>query len=485
MSENVSARFSIDERDFVDDKYKAMYGYIRIWNAYYQNTPAGLTTFAVNSEVYKNSTVTYPALYRVSNKVASLIFSELPKFDFDAKSQSRMDYIIQKNELFNKLRLAQAEAAGLGNVFLKLNVAKDKDYPIIEVVRAVDAAPVYVDWGIITEATFYTLEKKKDNICWWLAQTYTEQAGKKVIVNTLYKGTMDSLGKEVVLTDIEETKKINPIDDLKTDSQWFVHVKSPMPNNKDPLSPLGISIAANCLEQIDHINLTMQSYYKDDKVKQPKVVVTEDLVSNRTINGKIEHKVDYDEEFYIKLNPSADGSQLYKALDMKSKQGDFEESLQGKLDRFYESCGLFRSSIQKNSGAKTATEWELADKDSVDTGGDYKNVWITALQNLFGAVMEIDNVYFQDMGVTERTRHDLKQDITIQFMDSIKNDQQEQAEQADKLYKDDMISLFTALQKIFPLWSDDQINEEIARKNAEKAASAKVTEVDFFNNGGG
>ena len=470
----------IMQNKFYDDEYSAMYTYMQLWDAYYQNKADSLFSLATNDEAYKNATVTYPAMYRVSDKIAKLVFSELPRFTFDSKSQERVDYIINQNGLFDKLRSGQTEICALGNVYLKINIDEDKDYPVIEVVRALDAAPAYVDWGRITEATFYALKSKDGNTYWWLAQTYTENNGKKVIESKLYKGDSVNLGQEMPLTTIEETADISPVTDLKTKSSWFVHVKSPMPNNKDTHSPLGMSVAANSLEQIDHINLTMQSYYRDDKIKQPKAAVSEDLITTRKRGGKIEHGVDYDEEFYIVLNSDPNGDKLYKTIDLPSKQADFEESIQGKLDRFYESCGLFRSSIQKNSGAKTATEWELADKDSTDTGADFKNAWLCALDELFHAILEIDNVYYQDAGVTDKTKHKPDQNITIEFMDSVKYNQQEKAETSKGLYNDGMISLYTALQEIYPDWDDDRIKEEIARKNAEAANKAKVSEVDFF-----
>jgi len=469
------------KNQFYDDEYSAMYDYMQLWNAYYQNMVSNLLQYAANEEVYKNSTVTYPAMYRVCNKIATLVFSELPRFSFDEKSQERMDYIIDKNRLLEILRLGQTEVCGLGNVYIKINTDKTKDYPIIELVRALDAAPAYVDWGKITEATFYTLKRKEDNVYWWLAQTHTEIEGRKVIESKLYKGDSVNLGNEMPLDAIEETAEIEPVADLKTEASWFVHLKSPMPNNKDPYSCFGISVAANSLEQIDHINLTMQSYFKDDKLKQPKVAVSEDLVTPKRRGDKTKPVIDYDDEYYIMLN-STSGDQIYKSIDLPSKQADFEASIQGKLDRFYESCGLFRSALQK-SGAKTATEWELADKDSTDTGADFKNSWLCVLDELFHALLEIDNAHYQGADVTSKTKHDLNQNITIEFMDSVKYDQQEKAATATSMYNAGMISLFTSLHEIFPDWDDERVRQEIDRKNAEAASKAKVTEVDFFGSG--
>ncbi|MFA5378480.1 MAG: hypothetical protein WC455_22185 [Dehalococcoidia bacterium] len=469
------------KNQFYDDEYSAMYDYMQLWNAYYQNMVSNLLQYAANEEVYKNSTVTYPAMYRVCNKIATLVFSELPRFSFDEKSQERMDYIIDKNRLLEILRLGQTEVCGLGNVYIKINTDKTKDYPIIELVRALDAAPAYVDWGKITEATFYTLKRKEDNVYWWLAQTHTEIEGRKVIESKLYKGDSVNLGNEMPLTTLEETADILPVADLETEASWFVHIKSPMPNNKDPQSCFGMSVAANSLEQIDHINLTMQSYFKDDKLKQPKVAVSEDLVTPKRRGDKTKPVIDYDDEYYIMLN-STSGDQIYKSIDLPSKQADFEASIQGKLDRFYESCGLFRSALQK-SGAKTATEWELADKDSTDTGADFKNSWLCVLDELFHALLEIDNAHYQGADVTSKTKHDLNQNITIEFMDSVKYDQQEKAATATSMYNAGMISLFTSLHEIFPDWDDERVRQEIDRKNAEAASKAKVTEVDFFGSG--
>jgi A118 family predicted phage portal protein len=457
-----------------------MYDYMNLWNAYYQNKVGSLLRFAANDEVYKNSTVTYPAMYRVCDKIAKLVLSELPRFTFDDASQKRMEYIIDKNKFLETLRLAQTEMCGLGNVYLKINTDKTKDYPIIEIVRALDASPEHVDWGKITKATFYAMKKKEGGTYWWLAQTYTDIDGVMVVESRLHKGDSVNLGDEMPLDALEETKDIPPVYDLETTSPWFVHIKSPMPNNKDPHSCLGISVAANSLEQIDHINLTMQSYYKDDKLKQPKVAVSENLITPKKRNNRVKPTVDYDDEYYVILNTENSPDQIYKSIDLPSKQSDFEQSIQGKLDRFYESCGLFRSSIQKNSGAKTATEWELADKDSTDTGADFKNSWLCALDELFHALLEIDNAHYQDVGVTERTKHKLDQNITIEFMDSVKNDQQQKAATSKDLYGAGMVSLFTALHEIFPDWDDERVQEEINRLNAESAHKAKVTEVDFF-----
>jgi A118 family predicted phage portal protein len=474
----------VEQNQFYADEYSTMYNYMYLWNAYYQNNVDNLLTLASNDDVYKNATVTYPAMYRVCNKIATLVFSELPRFTFDEKSQERMDYIIDKNRLFEKIREAQTEICALGNAYIKINTDETKDYPIIEIVRAIDAVPEYVDWGKVTEATFYTLKNRDGNVYWWLAQTHTEIDGKKVIESRLYKGDSVNLGQEMPLTTLEETAGIAPVIDLKTKSSWFVHIKSPMPNNKDTHSPLGISVAANSLEQIDHINLTMQSYYKDDKQKQPKTIVSEDLVTTHKKGNKIEHTVDFDEEFYILLNSDSGGDKIYKVVDMESKQADFEASIQGKLDRFYESCGLFRSAL-KTSGAKTATEWELADKDSTDTGADFKNAWLCALDELLHAIMEIDNIYYQGADVSKKVKHKLDQNITIEFMDSVKYDQQEKAVTATNMYNAGMISLFTSLHEIFPDWDDERVQQEIDRKNAEAANKAKVSEVDFFGSGSG
>jgi len=466
---------------FQNEEYQKAFTRMELWDSYYRNDISMLRQYAANIEVYKKSTVSYPAAYRIGDKVAKLVFTELPKFTFAEKSQKRLDYIINKNDLFQLLRRAQTEVCGVGNAYLKVNVDPVKDYPIIELVRGVNAIPAEVDWTTVTGVTFFILMRKINIECYWLGQTYKKDkvSGNFVIENRLYKGTMMQLGEEVALTMITETAEKPPIDDLQTELPWFYHLKSPMPNNKNPDSVMGIAITANSLEMIDHLNLTLQSYYKDDKLKQPKVIVTEDLL--HMVRGKtsVDHSIDFGKEFYVKLS-SVTGDQIYKVVDMPSKQGDFEESIHGKLDRIYESCGLFRGAVQKNSGAKTATEWELADKDSIDTGNDYKNNWLTILDKMFRSIMEIDNRYYQDAGVTEKTKHNIRQEILIQFMDGVKNDYAERADTAKTLYAANMQSLQTSLIQIYPLWSEKRVIEEIALMNQEQTATAKASEIDFF-----
>lgn len=65
-----------------------------------------------------------------------------------------------------------------------------------------------------------------------------------------------------------------------------------------------MSLFGNVLEMVDMMNLTYQSWFKEHKLKQPKIFASEDMFQTRfdSKGNAIGIKYNHDEELYVKLD---------------------------------------------------------------------------------------------------------------------------------------------------------------------------------------
>lgn len=494
MFSKFGKKLDSDLTNFYPTNFKNTYTFISLWKAYYAgdlNSLSGNTQTQKNNWLYKKGNVTYPVAKKAASKVAKACISELPRFTLaDEVAQGFIDKWVVKDDFMLKLREAAELMFALGGCNWTLNTTAADDEPVLKIINPTDSYPITFRNDKVYEVAVWYLIKEPLTAneinsgvdYYWIRESHIEHDGQWFIINQLFKGTQGEAGKLQAFNTIDETNEMHEIIQLNTENRWAGYFKSPEVNNIQPYSKLGMGMIANTLELIDMVNLTYQSWYKEHHQKQPKLFVSEDILSDTYDNdgNRTGVRYDGDQDIFVKMDLDVDAKKpnandMIKAVEWDYKTGVISDSVDNQLVKVYDALGISGTNVKKSgsTGIKstTATEMEIAEKDTFETKNDFQNVLKRTTEQILLSVLEIGNVHYGK-------KFNLEKSISVEFMDSIKHDQKEKLEKVELIKKTGLqVSEKTLLGMVFPDWDDARIEEEIKLYNDEAIA---VAEIDFM-----
>lgn len=402
---------------------------------------------------------------------ADLLFSESPKIripeaheeNADADSittQERLDELIAKGDIQNKLLEAAETSAALGGVFLKINWDSDiAPHPVLSIAQPDSALPEF-EWGMLKAVSFWKVvreeqTKKEDTIFRLL-----ERHEKGKILYGLYRGTHEYLGMRIGLGALPETAGLQ--DEISTgiDDILVRYVANIRPNKKFRGSSYGQSDYAGLEGLMDALDEVYSSWMRDIRLGQGRIMIPESFMQ-RMPNGQM--AFDVDKEIYTLLDVSP---LTEKEIGITMNQFDIrtEQHKQTALEltnRIISSAGYspqtFGLSIA--GSAESGTALNIRERKSFITKAKKERYWKPALEDMFRMLLEVDSIHFN-------TRITVYQPA-IEFQDSLTNDIAQVSTSLDLLARAQSISIDTKVRMIHPDWNDEQVDMEVARIKEE------------------
>ena len=404
-----------------------------------------------------------PVAGDIASTSADFLFSEMPDVkiteahtegaDADAKdTQDRLNTIIDESDIYSRLLEGGETASSMGGTFIKIDWDRDlKDFPIPIMVQPDNCLWTF-KWGFLQEVKFFkTIAHPKSNLYYRLVETRQ----KGVIINELYRGTMNKLGDKIPLDRREETQGMDEVIEHGLDSILAWYVPNKKPNRLWRGSALGQSDLQSIIGLMDSIDEAYTNWVRDLRIGRGRIIVPDYMLENN--NGKF--NFDIDKEVFTSLNQGpagTDGGEVDSVqFDIRAEQ--HYKTVKELLEKAYSMAGYSPASfgMGESTGNATATEIKQQQSKSFKTSAKKAKYWTSTLQDMFYWLLQVDNLIF------DSNSGDYKPQVNIQ--DSVQTDPMEQADSINKLTQAEAISIDTKVRKLHPNWTEKQIKSEVER----------------------
>lgn len=295
--------------------------------------------------------------------------------------------------------LEQAFALGTG-AFVE---RKEGDEVKIDYIRAGMVYPLAWDNGRITQCAFGSERTVKQEKQVYL-NIHTLANGHYVIENHLFRRNGTALTEIALPDDVKDRVGTN------SPTPLFQIIRPNIANNFAPDCPLGISVYANALDQLEGLDLVYDSYCNEFRLGKKRITVPVTMARMAMEEDGSVTPVfdDNDTEFYA--IPSVDqGENKIEEHNMELRYEAHEAGVQTALNLLSFKCGMGRDRYNfKDGEVKTATEVVSEKSDLFQSLKKHELLLEGALIGMTQAVAEL-------LGLGE-------QEVTVNFDDSIIED---------------------------------------------------------------
>ena len=414
-----------------------------------------------------------------------------------------MQMVLEKNAFHEKMQESIEEGLALGGAALKTwaesrhdengNEIPDTRKIMIGYAMADQFIPISWDNAKVTEGVFVSRIARGGyyytRLEWhrWNGLTY-------VITNELYRSeiqkgksseeTQDILGVRYPLSEIypyldEETE-------IPVEESLFTYWRTPIANNLDDNSPLGMSMYGNSLETLHALDVCFDSFEREFRLGKKRIIVparaVRMVVDPQT--GKQCRYFDANDETYEALaSDSPDDLKITDnsvALRVEEHVAAINAFLSILCLQIGFSAGTF--TFDQHTGLKTATEVVSENSKTYKTIKTIQNQLRPAVEHLVRNIIDVAVLYEMDYeGQSIESLVAPGYEVNITFDDGVTQDRQTNINEGVMLVGSGLLSKFTFMTdpKYGQGLTEEQANAELARIKAEGAGN--IDPLAIFN----
>lgn len=409
--------------------------------------------------------------------------------------------VLSGNALREKMQESIEQAMALGGAALKVwsDVRRDREGNEVPESRRImigyamadQFIPIAWDNAKITEGVFISRQAKGGyyytRLEWhrWNGTTYT-------ITNELYRSqvtkgeqgeSQDILGVRIPLTDFYpylEDETVIPVSE-----SLFTYWRTPIANNLDDNSPLGMSVYGNALETLHALDICYDSFVREFRLGRKRIIVPARAVRSVVDpeSGKLVRYFDATDETYEAL--ASDTPDDLKIQD-NSVELRVEEHVSA-INAFLSilclqtgfSAGTF--TFDQHTGLKTATEVVSENSKTYKTIKTIQNQLAPALEHLVRSIVDVAILYeMTDEGQSIESLARGGYNVSITFDDGITQDRQTNINEGVMLVGAGLLSKYTFLtdrkygQGLTPEEAEAEL-ERIREENRQSIGGETIT----------
>lgn len=485
--------------------FPAKYVYRGLYNAWH----------VINAPTIGNANATR-TLFRmdmakaVCAELAGLVWSENAEIHVsrngeyvaDDPLQRFVNMVLAKNAFYTKMQEHIEQTCALGGGALKTYVTVQRDSegePIpgtekimIDYCMADQLVPTAWDNAEISEAVFVS-RKAQDGYYYTRLEWHKWNGDTYVITNDLYRSqiqdrgsqSQDILGYWYPLNDVYPyIAKETTINGL--DKSLFSYYRTPIANNVDDNSPLGISIYGNAFDTLHALDICYDSLVREFRLGKKRIIVPAQSV--RTIidpeSGQLRRYFDANDEAYEALNTDDPDSIKVQDNSLELRVEEHVQALNALLSVLCLQVGFSAStfSFDMTSGIKTATEVISENSKTYKTIKTIQNQITPAIEKLVHNIIQLGILYdleFEGQKISALAANGY--DVSVIMEDAVLEDSSTRLDRAIKLVSNGFISKKTAMTdpKYGLGMTDEEAEAEIQQMQAEKQVTARA--FDVFN----
>ena len=332
-----------------------------------------------------------------------------------------IEYVLDRNAFGEKMQELIEQGLALGGAVIKVWAEPDKrvirrtengfEYPVREIrlgyCMADQFVPIAWDNARVTEGVFISRRAKKGwyytRLEWhrWNGETYT-------ITNELYKADMqrgenagenqDILGIRCPLAEMEELYPgLEPETVVPVDESLFSYFRTPIANNVDDNSPLGVSIYANALETMHAIDICYDSLVTEFRLGKKKIIVPARFLRSVTDpqTGRQVRYFDPNDETYVGVADD-DGNVGVQDISVELRVEEHVAALNALLSLLCMQIGFSANTFSfdhNQRGIKTATEVVSENSKTYKTVRTVQNQLRPMLEHMVQNIIDVAILY--------------------------------------------------------------------------------------------
>ena len=416
--------------------------------------------------------------------------------------------VLRRNAFGEKMQELIEQGMALGGAAIKVwhDVRRDREgneLPETGGIRlgycmADQFVPIAWDNAQITEAVFISRRARKGwyytRLEWhrWDGETYT-------ITNELYKADMqrganadsqDILGIRCPLAELAELYPgLEPETVVPVDESLFSYFRTPIANNIDDNSPLGVSIYANALETLHAIDICYDSFVTEFRLGKKKIIVParflRAVVDPQT--GRQVRYFDPNDETYVGVADD-DGTAGIHDISVELRVEEHVAALNALLSILCLQLGFSAStfSFDAQHGLKTATEVVSENSKTYKTIKTVQNQLRPMLEHMVRNIIDVAILYgmeWQGQSIESLVANGYEVQIT--FDDGVTQDRQTNLNEGIMLVNSGLLSKYTFLtdRKYGQGMTEKDALAELERIRQEKQTTIDETQVRLFGGG--
>lgn len=459
---------------------------------FYTRTAAGLQGskekfWARLESEERNGIVHMPLAGDICSTSADLLFSETPifKYDQDVEGGNRVSKFIEVNG-FNSILLESAEiSAALSGCILKLDIEpKLEEVPIVNVISPLQFLPTF--WrGRLWEVLFFRVVKTDDSNVYRLFENRCRVGNSLLIEFRLCKGTINKVGKEIDVNSLTETENLSlePIEYKNMNGLGCVYVPNMRPNKLDVGNTLGINDFSGEISLLDSLDFAWTSWMRDIELGMGQIFVDEELLqtAKTDVNGTdvFLNKFSKFQKSFIKLNltnwkmGSDSGAKPIDAVQLDIRVDEHMKTCSELTQQIISNCGYSPQTfgIGEFGNAQSGTALKIRENKSQKTRSKKEKYFRPAVLSLLNQMQNFDKSSGLSSGYENV-------DVLLDIQDSIMTDDKEISETIRNLYQAKAISNYMKVKLQHPDWTDQKIQEEVDKINADEGITGEIIKTD-------
>lgn len=274
-----------------------------------------------------------------------------------ASAQKRIDEVLRKNNFRVRanqlLELTYALGTGAMVEYLDGNAVR------IDYIRAGMIYPLHWDNGDIIECAFaseQTVGKEKRVYL----NIHRLEHGRYIIENHLFRESGGTLGE------LPLPKGVQPLIRTGSAVARFQILKPNIANNLNPDSPFGLSVYANALDQLEHVDLVFDSYSNEFRLGKKRITVPISMARMQMEqDGTVAPIFDDNDTEFFAVDCHDGANQQIEEHNMEIRADAHEKGMQTALNLLSWKCGFGTKRYHFQDGQiKTATE-VISDKSDL------------------------------------------------------------------------------------------------------------------------
>ena len=370
------------------------YSYIKLWRRWYQGKTAFHAYRVYNGSKHVNKTrKTMGMAKRIPEDWANLLLNEKVEIVVNENQQESLNAVLDANNFRvrgNQL-VELAFALGTG-AFVEF---KDKEDNVnIDYIRADMIFPLRYENNEITACAFASESGTGNDRYVYLNIHEKNERGQYVIKSAYFKKQNDTLQQIDLPEGIEE--KIN----TQSEVPFFQIIKPNIVNNIDLDNPMGISVYANAVDQMEGLDLVYDSYCNEFQLGKKRIVVPVKMARiQMDDDGITKPMFDYNDTEFYAISGVDEGMGI-KEINMSIRAADHETGFKTALNVLAKKCGLGDTYYDfEAGGVKTATEIVSEESDLFRNLKKHELILRQALTGLVQAVAALKGLNIDDIAI--------------------------------------------------------------------------------------
>ena len=360
--------------------------------------------------------------------------------------------------------------------------------------------PLAWDNARVTEGVFISRRARKGwyytRLEWhrWNGETY-------VITNELYKSEMqrgamagqnqDILGIRCPTTELQEMfPGLEPETVVPVEESLFSYFRTPIANNIDDNSPLGVSIYANALETLHAIDICYDSFVTEFRLGKKKIIVParflRAVVDPQT--GRQVRYFDPNDETFVGMADD-DGTAGVKDITMELRVEEHVAALNALLSILCLQIGFSANTFsfdEHQGGIKTATEVVSENSKTFKTVRTVQNQLRPMLEHMVRNIIDVAILYGMEWeGQSVERLAAGGWEVKITFDDGVTQDRQTNLNEGVMLVGAGLLSKYKFLtdKKFGQGLTDKEAAEELQRIRDEHQQTVSEEQVRLYGGG--